>query len=382
MILAGSLAAQSSSPKTQNIFPLNDRHSHSSSIVECADGSLIACWFHGSGERSADDVLVQGARWNPKTSTWGEVFVMADVPGFPDCNPTLFVDREDRLWMFWITVLANRWECSQLRFRRVDQSAGDGAPEWNWQGVIQLKPGDRFAEVMDQRFRELGVDQEMWAEYAKPYERMLLEAARDPYKRQTGWMTRTHPVTLPSGRILVPTYSDGFNASLMAISDDGGNTWRASEPIIGLGPIQPTVVRRNDGTLVAFCRDSGGAPGRVMVSSSEDEGETWSAAIDTEVPNPGSSLEVIRLEDGRWLMIANDTEDGRHRLSALVSTDEGVSWSKKKQLEPSDEQGKGFGYPSIIQSRDGKLHLTYTYSGTSGKTIRHAEFSPQWLDAQ
>ena len=248
--------------------------------------------------------------------------------------------------------------------------------------MIQLKPGDRFAEVMDQRFRELGVDQEMWAEYAKPYERMLLEAARDPYKRQTGWMTRTHPVTLPSGRILVPTYSDGFNASLMAISDDGGNTWRASEPIIGLGPIQPTVVRRNDGTLVAFCRDSGGAPGRVMVSSSEDEGETWSAAIDTEVPNPGSSLEVIRLEDGRWLMIANDTEDGRHRLSALVSTNEGVSWSKKKQLEPSDEQGKGFGYPSIIQSRDGKLHLTYTYSGTSGKTIRHAEFSPQWLDAQ
>jgi hypothetical protein len=45
-------------------------------------------------------------------------------------------------------------------------------------------------------------------------------------------MTRTHPLILPSGRMLVPLYSDGFNASLMAISDDDGQTWRASLPTI------------------------------------------------------------------------------------------------------------------------------------------------------
>ena len=110
---------------------------------------------------------------------------------------------------------------------------------------------------MEQRFDELGVDDGMWAEFARPYHRMLLEAAQDPYKRQTGWMTRTLPLTLPSGRILIPVYSDGFNASLMAISDDDGATWRASSPIVGLGPIQPAVVRKRNGSLVAYCRDSG-----------------------------------------------------------------------------------------------------------------------------
>jgi len=35
-----------------------------------------------------------------------------------------------------------------------------------------------------------------------------------------GWFTRTHPLELPSGRILVPMYSDGYSYGIMAISDD------------------------------------------------------------------------------------------------------------------------------------------------------------------
>lgn len=362
-----------------NIFPLGSKHAHSSSLVECADGSLLACWFYGSGERSADDVVVQGARRDAGGVEWGEVFLMADTPEFPDCNPVLFIDEQERVWLFWITVLANRWENSQLKFRRAKSSVGTGAPDWAWQDVIQLKPGSLFARTMKQRFDELGVDQAMWAEYAKPYERLLLSAAEDPYKRQTGWMTRTHPLTLPSGRILVPVYSDGFNASLMAISDDAGNSWRASAPIIGRGPIQPTVVRRRDGSLVAYCRDSGDAPGRVMVSESRNEGESWSAARDSDIPNPGSSLEVLRLHDGRWLMVCNDTERGRHRLSIFLSEDEGVSWAYRRVLEPMDETGKSFGYPSVIQARDGLIHVTYSYSSSLGRCIRHGTFNAEWV---
>jgi hypothetical protein len=48
-----------------------------------------------------------------------------------------------------------------------------------------------------------------------------------------GWFTRTHPLQLPSGRILAPMYSDGYSFGIMAISDDGGYTWTGSEPIIG-----------------------------------------------------------------------------------------------------------------------------------------------------
>ena len=41
----------------------------------------------------------------------------------------------------------------------------------------------------------------------------------------------------------------------MAISDDRGESWRASGPIIGPALNQPSVVRRRDGTLLAYMRE-------------------------------------------------------------------------------------------------------------------------------
>ena len=70
-------------------------------------------------------------------------------------------------------------------------------------------------------------------------------------------MPRVHPLVLPSGRWILPLYSDTFSASIMAISDDRGETWTASRPLIGFGNIQPSLVRKNDGELVAFMRDNG-----------------------------------------------------------------------------------------------------------------------------
>lgn len=367
--------------ETQNIFPLQGKHVHGSSIVQCPNGDLLACWFQGSGERTADDVSVQGARLRKGVGEWGPVFVMADTPGFPDCNPVLFIDKDERLWLFWIPVLANRWECCMLKYRRAEDYQGDGPPKWSWQEVINLKPGEAFAEMLEAKFDELGFSEGMWAEYALPYRRLLLEAARDKYKRQTGWMTRIHPLVLPTGRILLPLYSDGFNLSLVAISDDDGETWRASLPIVGLGPTQPTLVHKKDGTLVAYLRDTGDPLYRVQISTSKDNGESWSAAVDTEIPNPDSSLEVVVLKDGHWVMVHNDTEDGRHRLTASLSDNEGASWKWKRQLEPSDDGGRSFSYPSVIQTREGLIHMTYSYSakGAGGRTIRHCVVSTEWI---
>jgi predicted neuraminidase len=208
---------------------------------------------------------------------------------------------------------------------------------------------------------------------------MIIEAAKDKAKRQTGWMTRTHPTVLPSGRILLPLYSDGYNVCLVAISDDNGKHWRASKPIVGLGPIQPTIVRRRNGTLVAYMRDSGDAPYRVLISTSTDDGESWSPAIDTDIPNPGSSLEVIALEDGRWVMVFNDTEDGRHSLAVALSDDEGQGWNWKRHIGRSDEREKSYAYPSLIEAEDGMLHLTYSYRELGLATIRHCMFSAEWI---
>ena len=90
------------------IFPPQEKHVHSSSIVQCPNGDLLACWLYGSGERQSPDVVVQGARLKKGAAAWSPIFPMADTPHFPDCNPVLFVDANQQLWLFWIAVLAER----------------------------------------------------------------------------------------------------------------------------------------------------------------------------------------------------------------------------------------------------------------------------------
>lgn len=361
------------------IFGLQNKHVHSSSIVECPNGDMLACWFHGSGERTANDVVIQGARLRQGSDTWSPVFLMADTPDFPDCNPVLFVDQTARLRMFWIVVRANRWEQSILKCRLSMDYDRLGPPQWAWQDIVLLRPGDTFAEAIESGFAALTSQGDMWAEYAPQYSTMIVEAARDKAKRQTGWMTRTHPTILPTGRILLPLYSDGYNVSLVAISDDQGANWRASQPIVGWGPIQPTLVRKENGTLVAYMRDSGNAPNRVLVSTSTDHGESWSPAVDTDIPNPGSSLEAIVLQDGRWVMVYNDTEQGRHRLCAALSDDEGKTWKWKRHIAQAEHGQASFSYPSLVQATDKTLHLTYSYSVQKQAAIRHCRFRTDWI---
>ena len=380
-MLASSLAA-GAAPQfaVTPIFPPQEKHVHSSSIVECPNGDLLVAWFHGSGERTANDVAIQGARKKAGADAWSPVFLMADTQDLPDCNPVLFIDARERLWLFWVPVVANGWQHCLLKYRRAEDYQGEGAPNWSWQDVIILEPGDSFPEAIKRGFEELGAVEGCWAEYALPYEEYLVEAAKDKMKRQKGWMTRNHPTVLPDGRILLPLYSDGFNLSLIGISDDLGETWKASAPIVGYGPTQPTIARRTDGTLLAYLRDEGNAPQRVQRSTSKDNGATWTPSVDLDIPNPSSSLEVVVLQDGRWLMLCNDLEEGRHRLVLKISEDEGATWGRTRLVEDNTGEAQSFEYPSLIQARDGRLHLSYTRKSGAGNTIAHTEIDPAWLD--
>ena len=132
--------------------------------------------------------------------------------------------------------------------------------------------------------------------------------------------------------MLLPLYSDGYNISIVAISDDNGKHWKASNPIVGLGPIQPSLVQKQNGHIVAYMRDSGDDPKRILKSVSKDNGETWSFAIDTKIPNPSSSIEVLQLKNGNWIMACNDTESSRSQMAILLSFNEGKSWEVKKYI--------------------------------------------------
>ena len=414
-----------------DIFPLQEQHCHGSTFVELPNGDLLAAWFQGSGERKSDDVIILGSRFNKKTGIWCEPFLMADTPDFPDINPVLFIDPQNRLWLVWYTVLAYQWESSILKYRLSDDyMQSTGAPVWKWQDMIHVRPdraapegigrNDGFVSLLKKKLedyhvslvtdgyiREDGsgsVTEEMWKtaaghvmERAKGLN--LIRSGTDvndkgesvpaqlgyPLMRRIGWQTRNKPLIL-GDRILLPLYSDGFEFSLIAITDDCGLTWHFSEPLVGAGSIQPALAMNSDGSITAYMRDNGPAPKRLLKSVSTDRGESWSTVHDSQIPNPGSAADNLVLKSGSLVTVHNDTEEGRHRLSVWLSKDEGKTWPFRKTLVDDEPGGETRAhYPAIIQGNDGRIHVTFTNQvpGPEGqpplRNIVHASFSEYWL---
>jgi predicted neuraminidase len=382
VMLASPLAGGAPRFEARFILPPQEQHVHSSSLVELPGGDLFAVYYRGSGERRADDVRLEGARFSRARRTWSAPFPVADTPGFPDCNPIAFVDARGRLSVFWPAIVDNNWESAILRYRSAPAARWTtGPPPWNDGGIVLLRP-DTLKEKLEPfaaKVLESGV---LSGQDREEVVRFMARLSDKLYSR-LGWMPRTHVLRLPRGRLLLPLYSDTFNVGLVAISDDEGATWRASDPIVSLGGVQPSLLRRRDGAIVAFMRDNGPPPQRVIVAESRDDGATWTLGQDSEIPNPGSSVEVIVLRDGSWLMALNDTERGRERLSAWVSEDEGRTWPHRRALE--DTPGGSYSYPSVLQTADGLIHVSYSHVGPvpgQGKrpeAIRHVVFDAAWV---
>ena len=379
--------------KAELIFPPEHFHDHASCIVECPDGELLACWYRGVGPEKGDDVAIMGARKPRGAAAWGKPFIMADTPGYPDDNPCMLIDPRGRLWLFWPTLLANQWETALMKYRiSADYQGRRGPPVWQWQDVLHVTPVNFEAQIEAGIAHYLHQYPELVKRIGPEWDKVLAEArerAADKLSQRLGWMTRAHPVLVPlptaggqaTTRLIVPLYTDTFSVSIMAMTDDWGKTWITSQALVGGGNIQPSVVRRNDGTLVAMMRENG-LQQRIRISESRDNGLTWGPVENMELPNPGSGLEVIRLSSGRWALVYNDTEQGRHSLAVSVSDDEGKSWKWTRHLEKSERQRGSYSYPSIVQARDGTLQATYSWSeGGSGDSIKHAAFNEEWVMA-
>ncbi len=412
------------------IFPLQQEHVHGPTIVELPNGDLLTAWFQGSGERWADDVRIMGARLIKGDTIWSEPFLMADKPGFPDINPMLFLDPNQRLWLMWYPVIANQWETSLPMYRISEDYEQVGAPVWHWQDVLLVKagdktergiqPGDRFVENVQQQLGEyeayfttellphLNEEEQrrlldLWDGYKRTLDslangknvlrrgRLLNEPDQNnimlgyPLSRRIGWQTKNKPFILDR-RIIVPLYSDGLDCSLFAITDDLGAHWQFSNPVIGGIGIQPTIAQDKNGHLHAYLRDNGPAPQRMQHTISKDGGLSWSIAKDDQLPNPGAGFDMTMLDNGEWMMAYNHSENSRADLSVAISEDEGESWSWRKSIEHDERKNIATRshYPAIIQGKEGRIHVVYSFHHNDRmnqphKSIKYASFELDWV---
>ena len=146
---------------------------------------------------------------------------------------------------------------------------------------------------------------------------------------------------------------------------------------------------RRTAPQVQFPVDAG-ATHRIRVCESKDDGLTWGDVSNSELPNPGSGIDAVRLANGHWLLVYNDSPSSRATLAVSISDDEGRTWSHTRHLEVH-KSGR-YHYPSVIQGRDGTIHTVYSTfiapedhgkpgSKATLKGIKHAAFNEAWARA-
>jgi predicted neuraminidase len=300
---------------------------HASTIVETGSG-LVAAWFGGTAEG------------NPDVGIW-------------------LSRREGSAWSAPVEVASGR--------RATDGSGSQ--PCWN---PVLFDPAGGPLLL----FYKMGPDPSRW-------HGMMMSSTDDgrtwtePWRLPDGILgpAKNHPLEFPDGTILCgsSTEEDGWRVHF-EMTKDKGLTWVKTAPVNEgrrVGLIQPALLRTGAAEVVALMRSTAG---RTYSARSGDRGVTWSIPEPLDLLNPNSGIDAVTLRDGRHVLAFNPVPEGRTPLAISLSSD-GRKWTKVLTLE--DEKGAEFSYPAVIQSRDGLVHVTYTWKRLR---IRHVviDLSPHF----
>lgn len=317
--------------------PEADCNHHGSSVIVQPDGTVLATWYHGKGEKSKDSRLLWAKK--PKGGPWQPWAVLFDDPGRAEGNPTIWrSERTGELVVFFVTLHGDSWDDGILRAIR---SADDGA---TWSAPVTLR-------------------------------------------EELAWMTRNKPIRLASGELLLPTYDEAlYCPSFLISADDFVADWieipfEGVELVKHPHQIQPTVIQRADGTIFAMLRNTNPVvPQVAWEMTSVDDARSWTKATASVIPNSSASLEMIQARRGVVALTFNNSVTGRCPLAVALSDDEGRTWSAVANvLDDCLASGGSYGYPSIAEDpTDGSFWVTYTHDR---RTIGWVHVTEAWIRA-
>ena len=374
---------------------------HAASLVELQDGCtsappcrgrVRAFWFSGSREGAAD-VTINSAVFDPARDVWSEEKV---VTGREDTqrglnryiakvgNPVVARAANGELWLFYVTVSLGGWAGSSIT---LITSADDGE-HWSAPRRLITSP---FLNIST-----------------------LVKGA---------------PFFYADGTMGLPVYHEFVTkfAEILRLDQTGKVIDKQRLAAGGQGTLQPVVLVQSAQQALVLNRYAGkDAEKRVISIATSDGGWHWQTPQKSALRNPDAALTALVLDDGKLLAVLNDQEHGRESLSLQLSTDGGASWRELTRLEEMNglrnaelpesaclgvvgsllrssdarlrkaepEQmaayvasarpqilARGachfeFSYPYMIQTRNGDIHLAYTWNRTF---IKHVRIDPDWL---
>lgn len=312
----------------------NHPMSHCATLVTLPNNNILAAWFSGAYETSNDQAIFWSIKRKDEDWTQPEIFLQST--GNALGQPLFFLNPNGQLWFFFVKV--NNPRHHQMKF--------DSPP-----------PKDSWYS-------------------AKPYFIKSDDNGKSWKSPQNlidypGLMVRSKPL-LVNRKIILPVYDEIKWESKMLISKDNGISWSITDPIITPnGNIQPTIFVGLNGSLIAYLRP-GGNGGFLWRTISKDDGETWTNPTKTNIPNPNSGFDLIKLNSGNLLLAYNNSSTHRTPLSIAISGPD-----EKWEFKLNVESGVGeYAYPTLLQTSDRRLHIAYTYRR---RHIRYSTFTEDWL---
>jgi predicted neuraminidase len=160
-----------------------------------------------------------------------------------------------------------------------------------------------------------------------------------------------------------------------------GKTWKSGknvgypkDALVGTILQEPGIVKLKNGDILMFMRTRSHLQ---FLSYSKDNGETWTDAVKSNIKSPNSPALIKRIPStGDLIMVWNNNGKSQNRtpLSVAISSNEGKTWDKIKNIE-NDSAGS-FSYPAIHFVNNDVL-VAYCANGLS--SIYITRLSLEWI---
>ena len=324
--------------------PIPSDFVHGATMLELPNGNLAAAWYGGTDE-VMPDVKIYLSIFRQESQSWSVPLAIVSRElarrslGIVKSigNPVLYHDRNGYK-LFFVTVVAGGWSGGTICM----MSSPDLVV---WNAPVHVVSSPLF---------------------------------------NLGMLVRGAPVPYDDGTIALPIYHQ-LNAKWSAIArvDSEGHVLDISRIADPRPLLQPWLVPTSLTGAIALLRYSRPhKPFAVTMSTTQDSGARWSDVSATPLVHRDSQVSGILLGDKSLLVFYNGSAWDRRDLSVARTVDGGMHWSWPYHIEHDttgdDVVRREYSYPYVYRTRDGNIHLMYTWQRTR---IRHLIFNDAWVHA-
>ena len=353
---------------------------HAASLVELRDGRLQAVWFSGSRE-GAGDVSIRTAvldpsslQWRPESTLIGREQLQRVLWRYVKKigNPVIARAPDGSLLLWMVNVSLGGWAGSSISWVR----STDEGENWSKPRRLVTSP---FLNIST--------------------------------------LVKAGPVAMTNGDISLPVYHEFLTKFGEVLRlDSAGQVIDKVRITNSRTSLQPVLLPSDAEHAQVYLRS--GTARALMTSDTRDAGKSWSPTHAGAWPNPDSALAgLVSASSDQWLAL-NPAEKNRDILALLqapvgASFDNARRWTVESSVTPqtpisansfdrllsaelvargaSAAQAQAyvagamrqlcgggscaqeFSYPYLLQSRDGTIHMVYTWHRTR---IKHVRFDP------